>query len=69
MKTLSSILTALLLAAVIAPHASAGAPPKVDPNAPPPEYWEPEAETEQPTKKMKKDKSAKRDKKSADDKR
>lgn len=68
MKTLSNFLTALLLAAAIAP-ASAGAPPKVDPNAPPPEYWEPEPEAEQPAKKVKKDKSAKKDKKAADDKR
>jgi hypothetical protein len=65
MKTLSSFLTALLLAATIAPHASAGAPPRVDPNAPKPEYWEPEPE---PVKKTKKDKDAKKDKKS-DDKR
>ena len=69
MKTLSSFLTALLLAAAIAPHASAGAPPRVDPNAPPPEYWEPEAEAEQPAKQVKKEKGAKKDKKAADDKR
>ncbi len=68
MKTLSSFLTALLLAAAIAPHASAGAPPRVDPNAPKPEYWEPEPEPAEPAKKVRKDKDAKKDKK-ADDKR
>ncbi len=65
MKRLSSLLTALLLSSAIAPWAAAGAPPRVDPNAPPPEYWEPEPETtaDQGAKKAKKDKAVKKEKK------
>ena len=59
MKRLSSLLAALLLSSAIAPWAAAGAPPKVDPNAPPPQYWEPEPEQDQPAKKAK---AAKKDK-------
>ena len=46
--------------------ASAGAPPKVDPNAPPPEYFVEPTEPEQPKKNAKKPKAkadAKADKK------
>ncbi len=57
MKKLSASLISLLLSAAIAPASIAGAPPKVDPNAPPPVYWEPEAEQEAPVKKE--DKKAK----------
>ncbi len=65
MKRLSPVLAALLLSSAIAPWAAAGAPPRVDPNAPPPEYWEPEPETtaDQGAKKAKKDKAVKKDKK------
>lgn len=69
MKRLSSVLTALLLSSAIAPWASAGAPPRVDPNAPPPEYWEPEPEADQAPKKVKKEKAVKKEKKAAEDKR
>ncbi len=68
MKKLIPLMAATLLALAITPFASAGAPPKVDPNAPPPEYWEPEAEADQTAKKPKKEKAVKKDKKS-DDKR
>ncbi len=55
-----------LLTAFLAQAASAGAPPKVDPNAPPPEYFVEPTEPEQPKKNVKKPKAkadAKADKK------
>ncbi len=57
-----------LLTAFLAQAASAGAPPKVDPNAPPPEYYvEPSEADQQAKKEVKKDK-AKKDKKAGDNK-
>lgn len=67
MKKLSASLITLLLSVAIAPASIAGAPPKVDPNAPPPVYWEPEPEQDAPVKKEKKTK-VKKEKKDAEDK-
>ncbi len=66
MKTLSTSLMALLLAASIAPASIAGAPPKADPNAPPPVYWEPEPENGTAAKKEKKVKVKKEKKEAAE---
>ncbi len=44
----------VLLTAFLSQAASAGAPPKVDPNAPPPDYYVEPTEQEQPAKKAKK---------------
>lgn len=44
----------VLLTAFLSQAASAGAPPKVDPNAPPPDYYVEPTEPEQPAKKAKK---------------
>lgn len=70
MKRLSTLLTALLLSTAFVQSAIAGAPPRVDPNAPPPEYWEPEAEpaAEQAPKKAKKEKAVKKETKASGDK-
>ena len=66
MKKLSTSLIALLLSASIAPASIAGAPPKADPNAPPPVYWEPEPEAGAPAKKEKKVKVKKEKKEGAE---
>lgn len=71
MKRLSTLLTALLLSSAFAHSAIAGAPPRVDPNAPPVEYWEPEPEPaveQQAPKKEKKQKAAKKEKKASEQK-
>ncbi len=57
-----------LLTAFLAQAASAGAPPKVDPNAPPPDYYVEPTEQAQPKKNVKKPKAdAKADKKASAD--
>ncbi len=56
-----------LLATFVAQAASAGAPPKVDPNAPPPDYYVEPSDADQANKKAKKEK-VKKDKKSAEGK-
>ena len=66
MKKLSTSLIALLLSASIAPASIAGAPPKTDPNAPPPVYWEPEPEAGAPAKKEKKAKVKKEKKETSE---
>ncbi len=65
MKKLSTSLIALLLSASIAPASMAGAPPKVDPNAPPPVYWEPEPEAPVKKERKAKGKREKKEKKEA----
>ncbi len=70
MKKLSATLISLLLSAAIVPASIAGAPPKVDPNAPPPVYWEPEPEQDASVKKDEKKvkAKAKKEKKEATEK-
>ncbi len=56
-----------LLTAFLAQAASAGAPPKVDPNAPPPDYYVEPSDADQQAKKVKKEK-VKKEKKAGDSK-
>ena len=65
MKTLYPALIALLLCASIAPVSIAGAPPKIDPNAPPVDYYVEPTAPEQGSKKVKKE-QPKKEKKAAE---
>lgn len=68
MKTLHSALMLALLSATLGQAAHAGAPPKIDPNAPPAEYFVEPGESDKPGKKQKKEKIKKEKKAGADEK-